>query len=129
MPESESKNKKDSRVDEQDSKKKIKKDDELSLEEEGPKIEITTLKTKHIPAIITLVAGFIASVMSLFQRFPLKNSLLFILVTMLVFLVIGNFVKFLLDMIKIETVIEEESSDEAQEGDEMDEEYNEDEEE
>lgn len=107
--------------DEQDVKKEILKDDELIEPEVEP--EKLHLKTKSIPAIIMLLAGLVAAVDTFIQRYPIKKALPVIFLTLLLFLVIGNIVKALLDKIEIEPPKEEiPEGDEAEDGEGVEEE-------
>jgi hypothetical protein len=102
--------------------KEILKEDEL-LEEEAPLIE--HLKTKPVPAIVTLLGGAVAAIYTYIQGREPMDALIIILVTLLVFLILGDLIKFLLD--KIEIVVEPEkkedeaSQDEETEGQETEE--------
>lgn len=97
-------------------KKEILMEDEL-IEEVEP--EIVHLKTKPVPAIVMLLAGLIASISTYVQRIPTKDSLIIILVVLIVFLILGNIIKMLLDKIEIVIPVEEEEvSEEEQEAEE-----------
>ena len=86
------------------SDKEILKEDEL-LEEEAPVIE--HLKTKPVPAIIMLLGGSVSAVYTYMQGRELKDALIIIFVTLLVFLILGEIIKFLLDKIEIVVPVEE----------------------
>lgn len=58
---------------------------------------LNQLKTRPIPAIIMLLAGLAAAITTYVNRYPVKDALLIILVSMIVFLIIGNIVKMILD--------------------------------
>ena len=79
--------------------KEILRDDELS-EDEGID-EIQHLKTKPVPAVIMLTAGLIAAVYTFIQGIGLYRSLITIFTTLIVFLIIGEIIKALLDRIEI----------------------------
>lgn len=87
------------------SKKEIRKEDELEDEVKEP--EFISLKTKTIPCIITLAGGLVAAVSTYVQHYPLRTALLAIFLTMLVFMILGDVMKMLLDRIKIEIPVEE----------------------
>ena len=102
------------------SDKEILKEDEL-LEEEAPVIE--HLKTKPVPAIIMLLGGSVSAVYTYMQGRELKDALIIIFVTLLVFLILGEIIKFLLDKIEIVVPVEEkEDGDIETDEDSMDEE-------
>jgi len=89
--------------------KEILKDDGLETGEDNR--EISHLKTKPVPAIVMLMAGLIAAVYTYVQRLGLYRSLIIIFVTLIVFLILGEVMKALLDRIEIVTVHEEEEED------------------
>jgi len=97
--------------DDQEVKKEILKDDELIEPEKEP--EKLHLKTKTIPAIVMLVAGLVAAVDTFIQRYPMKKALIVIFCTLLIFLILGNIVKALLDRIEIIPPKEEEPESES----------------
>ncbi|GEM_PF-975736 len=98
-------------------KKEIRKEPELAeTEEKEP--EIVHLKTKTVPAIVMLLAGSVAAIDTFIQHYPLKNSLIIILATLLIFLFIGEIIKMLLDRVEVivpEETMEEEGNDEGSE--------------
>ena len=55
------------------------------------------MKTKHIPAFIMLLAGFITCVMSIYNKIGLFTMLKTLLIVMICFGIIGNIIKVLLD--------------------------------
>ncbi|MGN0350448.1 MAG: hypothetical protein ACI4ES_02270 [Roseburia sp.] len=55
------------------------------------------MKTKPIPAIIMLIAGFVACVIGICQHMDMELFLKTVLITMLVFLVLGQVVRIILD--------------------------------
>lgn len=55
------------------------------------------MKTKPIPAIIMLIAGFIACVFGICQNLEMEMFIKTVLVSMVVFLVIGQIVRIILD--------------------------------
>ncbi|MCR5747169.1 MAG: hypothetical protein K6G03_05635 [Lachnospiraceae bacterium] len=65
------------------------------------KPETLHLKTKPVPAVIMLVGGLFITVIVFIQQFEFKKALLTILVGMIVFLIVGDIVKMLLDRIEI----------------------------
>lgn len=108
--------------DDGENKKEIKKDDELQENEEEKEPEKLHLKTKTIPVIVMLTAGLIASVVTYIQHFPLLNSLVIIFVTLLVFLIIGDVIKSVLDLIEYDPPVSEDAAEEeiAEDADEQD---------
>lgn len=61
------------------------------------------LNTKPIPAITTLSAGAVVSVATFFNRIPVVKSLELILISMIIFLIIGDILKFIADRFIIES--------------------------
>ena len=116
MPE-EKKNRPDRRKD-KNNPKEILVDEELKEKEP----EIRHLKTKPVPAIVVLLAASIASVYTYVQGRSLGDSLLIIFITIVVFLIVGDLIKFLLDRIEIvippEPDEEEETEGEEESGEE-----------
>ena len=99
--------------------KEILKEDELL--EEAPVTE--HLKTKPIPAIIMLLGGSVSAVYTYIQGRELKDVLIIIFVTLLIFLILGEIIKLLLDRIEIVVQSEEkEDGDIEADDDSMDEE-------
>lgn len=62
---------------------------------------VKKLKTKSIPAIIMLIAMAITAIMTFYKRCSVKESLVTILTVMIIFLVLGQIVKMILDRIEI----------------------------
>lgn len=97
--------------------KEIRKEEELA-EENVIEPEYEHLKTKSIPAIIVLLAALIAAIYTFYQRMPVKDSLVCILVTIIVFMMIGGIVKAILDKIEIPIPIPEPEEEPVQENQE-----------
>lgn len=97
-----------------DKDKEILKDEELNEDEEEKKPQVRYLETKPIPAIIVLVAGLVAAVDTYLQHCSLKSSLTIIFVTLLVFFIIGEVVKELLDKVEIIIPVEEPEAQEEE---------------
>ncbi len=76
---------------------------EIASSPEGleKKPEPLHLKTKPVPAVVTLLGGAVAAIDVFVQQMELKDSLIIILVSMLVFLIAGEIIKLLLDRIEI----------------------------
>lgn len=55
------------------------------------------LKTKPIPAIIMLTAGLIAAITTYINRYPVKDTLVIVFCSMVVFLILGGIIKMVLD--------------------------------
>ncbi|MBR1893037.1 MAG: hypothetical protein IJ815_05865 [Lachnospiraceae bacterium] len=83
------------------------------------KEEEVHLKTKTIPAVIMLLAGAVTAIAAFIRHYPVLLMLELTLGALVLFLVIGEIVKIILDRIvvirRIE-VVEEKSEDEAEEG-------------
>lgn len=94
-------------------KKEIHKDDDIAEEEKEP--EKLHLKTKTIPAVTMLIAGLVVAIDTYFQKYTLKNSLIIILVTMVVFLIVGDVIKLLLDRVEIVVPVEQNEEEESSE--------------
>ncbi len=75
------------------------------------------MKRKSIPAIITLTAGFIASIAGILARMGTTRFMIMLLIVLVSFYILGNIVKFVLDLEFKETPKEEaeESEETAQE--------------
>lgn len=61
------------------------------------------LKTKPIPAITTLLAAAVVSIVTYVNKYPLLKALILILIFMVVFLIIGDIIKFVVDRFIIES--------------------------
>ncbi|MBQ9443063.1 MAG: hypothetical protein IJU43_02070 [Lachnospiraceae bacterium] len=65
------------------------------------KLEPVKLKTKPIPAVITLLGGCLVTVSVFLQQLEFKQSLIMILIGLLLCLIIGEMAKLLLDKIEL----------------------------
>ena len=65
------------------------------------KAEPVHLKTKPVPAVVTLLGGGIVTADVFVQQLDFKKSLLLILASLVVFLIAGEIVKVLLDRIEL----------------------------
>lgn len=74
--------------------------------------ETEKLKTKPVSAVVTLLAGAAVAIDVYIQKFPMWKALICILATLIIFLVIGDIVKLILDRIRIP--IPKEVSDEGE---------------
>ncbi|MBO4374022.1 MAG: hypothetical protein J5829_02845 [Lachnospiraceae bacterium] len=70
------------------------------IEEEKKNAPIR-LKTKPVPAVVTLIGGAVAGVVSYIEHFELRIALIFILISLCVFLILGDVIKILLDRIEL----------------------------
>ena len=69
--------------------------------EKERKPEPLHLKTKPVPAVVTLLGGGIVTADVFLQQRDFKDSLIIILISLIVFLVAGELVKLLLDRIEL----------------------------
>lgn len=79
------------------------------IEEEKKNAPIK-LKTKPVPAVVTLIGGAAAAIVSFVQHFELRYALIFILICLCIFLILGDVIKILLDRIKIPPKRDEDDS-------------------
>ena len=102
---------------EQDKKKKELEQQKLQREllleharelEEEKKNRPVRLKTKPVPAVITLLGGAVSAIAVCIMRYPLHLSLVIILGSLLVFLVLGDVIKISLDRVELPPELEEE---------------------
>ncbi len=70
------------------------------IEEEKKNAPIK-LKTKPVPAVVTLIGGAAAAIVSFIQHFEIRIALIFVLICLCIFLVLGDVIKVLLDRIEI----------------------------
>lgn len=56
------------------------------------------MRTRYIPAIVTLLAGFLYCVIALIHHFPVNVFLKQLFIVLLIFLVLGSIIKVLLDV-------------------------------
>ena len=78
--------------------------------EEEKKNQPIRLKTKPVPTVVTLVGGAIAAIIVCIQHYELHFALVIILISLLVFLVIGDVIKYLLDKIELPRPVEEQEN-------------------
>ncbi len=76
------------------------------IEEEKKKAPIK-LKTKPVPAVVTLIGGAAAAIVSFAQHFEVRIGLIFILISLCVFLILGDVIKIILDRVELPRPIEE----------------------
>lgn len=77
-------------------------------------------RTKYIPAIVMLTAGFVVCIVTFLNDFSLKGALMAILFTMVGFLILGYIIKFLVNKFIVIPLLEEaeKAAKEAQEASE-----------
>lgn len=75
------------------------------------------MKTKPIPAIVMLIAGFITCMIGIFQRIEMGRFLKMLLVVLILFYILGGVVKLVIDMNfkEMEEPSAEEQSEETEE--------------
>lgn len=64
-------------------------------------------RTKYIPAIVMLTAGFVVCIVTFLNKYSLKGALMAILFTMVGFLIIGYMIKFVVNKFIIIPMMEE----------------------
>ena len=79
------------------------------IEEEKKKAPIK-LKTKPVPAVVTLTGGAAAAIVCFAEHFDVRIGLIFILISLCVFLILGDVIKMLLDRIELPRPIEEDDN-------------------
>ncbi len=84
-------------------------------EEAPPEPEIH-LKTKTIPALVMLLGGAVTAVSCFVRHFPIILMLEGILISLVIFLIIGEIIKMLLDRIVIKPPETEEEDEEKSDG-------------
>ncbi|MCR4909544.1 MAG: hypothetical protein K5985_12005 [Lachnospiraceae bacterium] len=83
--------------------------------EEVPEPEIH-LKTKTIPALVMLLGGSVTAVSCFVRHFPVIMMLEGILISLVIFLIVGEIIKMLLDRIVIKPPEKEEQDEEKSDG-------------
>ncbi len=74
--------------------------------EEEKKNAPVKLKTRPVPAVVTLIGGAAAAVVCVVRHLDLQMSLIVILISLCVFLILGDIIKVYLDKIEIPPVRE-----------------------
>ncbi len=69
--------------------------------EEDKKNAPIKLKTKPVPAVVTLIGGAAAAVVCFIEHFEIRTALIFTLICLCIFLIMGDVIKILLDRIEI----------------------------
>ncbi|MCR5651923.1 MAG: hypothetical protein K6F86_12160 [Lachnospiraceae bacterium] len=85
------------------------------LEEEKKKAPIN-LKTKPVPPVVTLIGGAVAATVAFIKHFELHTALIFTLICLCIFLILGDIVKILLDKVQLPPPVEEDSNQVDSEG-------------
>lgn len=74
-------------------------------------------KLKYIPAIVSLMAGLVASIVTIISRYDTLNIMIITLVSLLVFYIAGIIVKFICEKNFVIEETDETADEEAAEGD------------
>ncbi len=69
--------------------------------EEEKKNRPIKLKTRPVPAVVTLIGGATAGIVVSTQHYPLYVSLIVVLLSLCAFLVVGDLIKILLDKVEL----------------------------
>ena len=69
--------------------------------EEDKKNAPVKLKTKPVPAVVTLIGGAAGATVCFVQHFEIHTALIFTLICLCVFLILGDVIKILLDKIEL----------------------------
>jgi predicted membrane protein len=62
------------------------------------------MKRKQLPVFIMLLAGSIASILTAVMRYDLKSFLFIVLITLVIFYILGLLLKYVLDVIEAQNV-------------------------
>lgn len=81
--------------------------------EETGEPEIKKLKTKFLPALMMLLGGAAASIVTYINHYDIKRMLIIVLITLIVFLMLGLLLKKLFDSFKIVSKVPDEEVSEA----------------
>lgn len=79
-------------------------------------------RTRYIPAIVMLSAGFLVCVTTILHGFTTKEIILLSTAVMVVFLFVGFIVKFIIDKYVVATLVEESEEETEEKGEETEEE-------
>ncbi len=72
------------------------------------------MNTKKIPALVMLAGGSVTAIVSVINRYELLDMLTYILITLIVFLIIGIAVKLIFDSFHIEEPDEDRVDDDGE---------------
>jgi len=72
------------------------------------------MNTKRIPALVMLLAGSVAVIVTYINHYSLEDMLVVLILTLIVFLVIGVAIKLVFDSFHIEEVDEDRVDDEGE---------------
>lgn len=70
-------------------------------------------RTRYIPAIVTLTAGFVVSIITFVYKYSLKSAMLTIALSMVVFFILGLVIKLLVNKFIVEPMIRAMEEEEA----------------
>ena len=70
------------------------------IEEEKKNAPIK-LKTKPVPAVVTQIGGAAEAIVSFIEHFEIRTALIFTLICLCIFLILGDVIKIMLDRIEI----------------------------
>lgn len=72
-------------------------------------------RTRYIPAIVMLTAGFVVSIVTFLKKYSLRGALGTIFFTMLGFLILGYIIKFIINRFIILPMLKEAEEEAAEE--------------
>ena len=79
-------------------------------------------KFRNVPALITLLAGFITSVIMIVHRYSLVNFMWILIAVMVGFYICGVLIRFALNKVDKENTVQEEEQEQTEEQETADEE-------
>lgn len=88
--------------------------EKLDSEEIQSEQQFAKLKTKSIPAIVMLLGGAVASIVTYFNGYSLKQTLIILLICLFAFYILGVICKRVLDSFKIPIPETEEEDSEGE---------------
>ena len=72
------------------------------------------MNTKRIPALVMLLAGAVVAIVTYINHYSLEESLKILILTLIVFLIVGVIIKLIFDSFHIEEVDEERVDDDGE---------------
>lgn len=75
-------------------------------------------RTKYIPSLVMLLAAFITCVVSIYYKYTTRDILIIVLITIVVFFIIGTFIRMLAEKYLKTELVEEALDEESDEGQE-----------